>query len=157
MKLNTAITKVLTKALVEPHIADLREGRVTQSALSERFGVSQSALSLFLKRHGYLEGFTHGRGGRHPTTTPEMLQAVAEASQPNANIAKIAREHGLEYLALQRRVKKLQVKSERVAQMQEAPTAQPTSRSLDETLLLVIMEDPVRLARAAAVLRAAAI
>ncbi len=156
MKLNTAITKVLTKELVEPHVDDLREGRVTQRALAERFGVSQGALSLFLSRHNYLEGFTHGRGGRHPTSTPEMAKAVELASQPNANIAKIARDHGLDYLAVQRRVKKREVKAAREAKPTPAAPP-PTPANLDETLLLCIIAEPHRLARAAAVLRAAGI
>lgn len=91
---------------IAPHLGDINSGKTTQRALAAALGVSQPALSKFMKRHGMIGDDSPGKGGRHPSTTDEMLEAVKECENPKVNIRKVADKYGIKYPALAKRVKK---------------------------------------------------
>jgi hypothetical protein len=90
------------------HRVKSRELTQTQAALS--VGMSPPAFMSRLKTLGLAEQLRIGRGGIPPSTTPEMVRALAEAISPRANIAEVARAHGVPYVALFKRVQNLRNK-----------------------------------------------
>jgi len=160
----------LTVNMIIPHLEDIKSGARKQSELAEAFGVSQPALSRFIKRN-FGDDARVGKGGRHPTTTDTMLQAVAECENPAVKIADVARKYGYtdkgQYLALARRVQKRRDKlaaeekaaaqAERDALLAQIPAKQfPVPQDdADARLLTEILADPQRLIKVASVIRAA--
>jgi transposase-like protein len=157
----------LSISLIRPHLDTLKSGEMTQKRLAALFGVSQPSLSAYIARH-FPDNVVGKGGSRHPATTDEMLAAVAECEDPHAVIADVARKHNLDYLALARRVKRRRdrLSKEFLAQPTRVtmPGQIPADKALDELLAATrlqddadlvrsVLQDPMRVARLAEIIR----
>lgn len=97
----------LTIELIKPYTEQLESGALKQVQLAKDLGVPQSRLSWFMNK--FMPEVKIGRGGVFPMT-PEMAAAVEEALPFHANVAHVARRHGVDYLALVRRIRKRRLK-----------------------------------------------